>query len=556
MLENALKEVKIGIIPPSLDAVTFGDLTRTRLDKIRALFLLGVNDGKIPKTVTRTGIFTQREREFLREDFEIAPTVEEDLFTQRFYLYLMLNKPKEKLYLTYACATAAGEALKPSYLLDDLDELIAPDVSVEPASMPNLLWKEEALRDLAGRLGRFAESKEELPQEDAALFSFFAKADPAMLRAIMAGAFFSNEQTPLDPLVAKDLYGEVLRGSVTRYESFNQCPYKHFLHYGLRIDKRPEYQIEATDLGTLYHAALEKFGQKLKEEQKSFRDISEEDSERITNACVDEALEDMKNDILFSSKRYAYLTERIRQVTLKTTKVLRSHVREGSFEPESFEYSFSENVDAHARFNGKIDRIDLYDADDIFVKVIDYKTGDNQFSVEEVYAGLKLQLVGYMTAAIEKVKRENPGRNVLPGGIYYYHIQDKFEEESKDPDAKFRMSGLTSCEEGVIPAMDRSLSDGGKKSRIISVGSKDIANEEEFSKLMDHVQKEIANVSDQIRSGCVSIAPYQNSKGNGCQYCVYKDICRFDPGHYGTDWRDLNRKTEGLGEANGTTAAE
>lgn len=562
VLENALKEVKIGIIPPSLDAVIFGDLTRTRLDKIRALILLGVNDGKIPKTSAATGLFTQRERELLRENFEIAPTVEEDLFTQRFYLYLMLNKPKEKLYLTYACATATGEELKPSYLLDDLDELIGADVSIETVTMPELFWKEEALRDLAGRLNRFAESGEDLAKDDEALFSYFAKADPAILRAVVEGAFFTNKQTALDPAVAEELYGEVLKGSVSRYENFNQCPYKHFLNYGLRIDERPEYQIEATDLGTLYHAALEKFGQKLKAENKSFRDISDADSERITNACVDEALAEMKSDVLSSSKRYEYLTERIRQVTQKTTQVLRDQVKAGLFEPEAFEYSFSESVGDHAKFTGKIDRIDLYDAGDILVKIIDYKSGKKDFKIEDVYSGLMLQLVGYMTAAIEKVKRENPDRNVLPGGIYYYRIKDSFEEEGKHPDEKFRMSGLTSSEEGVIQAMDQSLADANVRSTIIPVNSaKDkaydrysvVADATEFSELMGFVQKEIADVSDKIRGGCVDIAPFKKgSQENGCKYCQYKDVCRFEPGHFGTDWRDL-LKTDDLAEGEGET---
>ena len=227
VLENSLKEVKIGIIPPSLDAVTFGDLTRTRLDKIRTLFLIGVNDGKIPKVAAKAGLLTQIERALLREQFEIAPTVEEDLYTQQFYLYLMLRKPQESLYLTYANYSASGEMLRPSWLLQDLPQFLGEGVTVHPAVMPFVSWKQEALRDLAGRMRTFAEKEKALSLEDGQLLSFCAAADPSAVRTILDGAFYTNRQTPLDQQVAKDLYGDVLKGSVSRYENFNECAFRY-----------------------------------------------------------------------------------------------------------------------------------------------------------------------------------------------------------------------------------------------------------------------------------------------------------------------------------------
>ena len=552
VLENVLQEVKIGIIPPSLDAVTFGDLTRTRLDKIRALFFIGVNDGKIPKASSNTGLFTQRERALLRENFEIAPTVEEDLYTQQFYLYLMLHKPQDLLYLTYASYSSSGDQLRPSYVLEDLPDLFGAPVEILPASLPSVNWKQDALRDLAEKMRSFAEKEEAIDPDTQNLLSYFAQADPAAVRTIVDGAFFTNKQTALDAQVAKDLYGDVLRGSVSRYESFNECAFKHFLNYGLRIQKRPEYQVEAADMGTLYHAALEKYGQKLQEEQTSFREISDEDSIRITNACVDEALEDMKNDVLFSSKRYEFLTERIRQVTQKTTDVLRAQVKAGLFEPDAFEYSFGEDIGNDVRFTRKIDRIDLYDADDIFVRIIDYKSGAKKFNVQDIYSGLQLQLVAYLSAAMEKVQQENPEKTVRPGGVYYYLINDRFTDDTENGEDKFRMSGLTSCEEGMIEAADQTLSPDNKKSHIVNVTltnsgyskNSQIANDAEFEHLLGFVRDKITDVSQKIKDGCVDIEPfYRSNADNGCRYCDFKDICRFEAGRYGTDWKEKNEMT-------------
>ena len=552
VLESALKEIRIGIIPPSLDAVTFGDLTRTRLDKTKAVFLIGVNDGKIPAVASKTGLLSQKERELLRHDFEIAPTIEEDLYTQRFYLYLMLHKPQDVLYLTYASYTATGEELRPSYLLDELGDLLLSAQMESITSAPSISWEQESLHDLAGKLRIFAEPKtEELPEEDKDLLSYFAKADPDAVRRVIDGAFYSNRQTKLDPQVALDLYGGVLQGSVSRFENFNECAYKHFLNYGLRIEERPEYRIEASDLGSLYHDALDRYSRKLQDEGIRFRDISDEDSARITNESVDEALQSMGNDVLQSSKRYEFLTERIRQVTLKTTDVLRAQVRDGLFEPDLFEFPFQQDEGENTRFRGKIDRVDLYDAGDIFVKIIDYKSGKKEFSAQDIYSGLQLQLVAYMKAAVEQVQKDHPEKSVKPGGVYYYHIQDGFREEEKDADDKYKMSGLTSCEEGVVEAMDQTISpDGRKKSNIIPVTltadgygkASKIANNDEFWHLLNYVGTKLKDVSAKIRSGNVDIAPYRkNEQENGCKYCKFRDICRFEAGRFGTDWNNIEK---------------
>ncbi|MBO4835070.1 MAG: exodeoxyribonuclease V subunit gamma, partial [Lachnospiraceae bacterium] len=553
VLESALKEIRIGIIPPSLDAVTFGDLTRTRLDKTKAIFLIGVNDGKIPAVASKTGLLSQKERELLRQDFEIAPTIEEDLYTQRFYLYLMLNKPQEVLYLTYAGFTATGEEIRPSYLLEEIGELV-PSASPEIIfTSPQISWEQESLHDLAGQLRSFAEKEEtDLPEEEKDLLQYFAQADPDAVRQVIEGAFYSNKQTPLDPQVALDLYGEVLKGSVSRFENFNECAYKHFLNYGLRIDERPEYRIDATDLGSLYHDALDLYSKQLNEEGFRFSDVSDTDSERIANESVDKALQNMEKDVLQSTKRLEFLTDRVRQVTLKTTDVLREQVRAGLFEPEKFEFFFEEDADENTRFLGKIDRVDIYDADDVFVKIIDYKSGKKEFKAKDIYSGLQLQLVAYMKAAIEQVKKEHPDKNVKPGGVYYYLIQDNYLAEDKQ-DNKFQMSGLTSCEEGVIEAVDQSLSKSGKNtSSIIPV--KMIANNDEFWHLLEFVDRKIKDVSEQIRNGNVDIAPYPPIDSHDvCKYCKYKDICRFEAGRFGTDWNnmeqpsndDLNRELYG-----------
>lgn len=105
LLEAGLSEVKIGIIPPSSDQVLVGDMERTRLKDIRVLFFVGVNDGKIPREDAAGKILSDLNREDLKaSSVALAPTYRENLYTQRFYLYLNMTKPSDKLYLSYSRA--------------------------------------------------------------------------------------------------------------------------------------------------------------------------------------------------------------------------------------------------------------------------------------------------------------------------------------------------------------------------------------------------------------------------------------------------------------------
>ncbi len=540
ILESGFAEIKVGLIPPTLDTLMVGDITRTRLENIKVLFLLGLDDSRIPTASASSGVFSARDREFLKaENFEIAPTAAENVCSQRFYLYLMLNKPQQRLYLTYSVSSADGEQNGPSYIMDELEAFV-PGIETERVErVPEIKWTQQALKELASGLRNG-------PEED--LLAFFAAEDPKLLRKIVNAAFFTNVQTPLDPQVALDLYGDVLSGSVSRYEKFSECPFKQFLSYGLKLEKRPEYEIAATDVGTIYHSALELYSRKLEDSGTSYRNVSDEESRRLAEESVKEALEAMPTDILDSSARNEFFVKRITDVTIKTTDILRQQVRAGLYEPDRYELEFRNALNENVRFKGKIDRVDIYDGEDIFVKIIDYKSGQKAFKIEEIYSGLQLQLVAYLKEAIGIYSQENPQKNVYPGGVYYYLINDRFTKDEQEAGDRFKLSGLTSCEDGMLAAMDEVLeADSSVTSRIISVGKKkdgeltatsQVANNGEFRNLMDFVSGKIEEISSRIKQGEIEVHPYyEQDRKNACSWCEFRDICKFEAGSFGTDWK-------------------
>lgn len=551
LLESGIAEIKIGVIPPTMDMVTVGDLTRTRLAHVKVLFLLGANNGKIPSAAEPQGLFSARDREFLKlADFEIAPTATENMYNQRFYLYLMLNKPTDLLYITYAAVGADGGELEPSYIIEELDELV-PKLgnSDAPAiryinSLPDIKWKAQALRELSLQIRK---------DPDEALLGYFASEDPFVLKQILEAAYFSNAQTELDAQVALDLYGDVLSGSVSRYEKFSECPFKHFMSYGLRLEKRPEYEIAATDVGTIYHDALEKYSLAVEASDFTYRDIPDDVSRDLALQCVEQAIEEMPSDIMDSSSRNEFFVKRITDVTVKTTDVLREQVKAGLYEPDAYELEFRDTLSDHVRFKGKIDRVDIYEADDVYVKIIDYKSGRKEFKLADIYSGLQLQLVAYLKEAIRLYGEEHPGKNVKAGGVYYYRINDRFCKDAEEAMEKYKLSGLTSCESGMVAAVDSTL-EPGEDSMIVPVAltkngdlakKSSVANDAEFHNLMEYVSEKIETISSEIRAGNIKIEPYyEQERNNACSYCEFRDVCKFEAGSFGTDWKAKEAKSK------------
>ncbi len=538
IFESGIADIKISVIPPAVDSLIVGDLTRTRLDKVSYVFFLGMNENLIPNITRGSVLFTEKERCRLRDDFEMAPTAEENILEQRYYLYLIFNKPQKELYLTYSNISSTGEISEPSGFLDELDELMPHRGEIKRLISPAIypLWKSQALRAAASDLRSLA-SGESLTSPKA--LYLVALNYPDILRKYATGAVYTNKKSALDKQIADRLYGNVLYGSVSRYETYYTCPYRHFLRYGLGLEKRREYELKPAELGTIYHSSLEKYSIALENEGLTFRDVTDEKSHLIIEKCIDEAIAENNGDILDSCERNKFLKSRIRQVAERTTDTLREHIKAGLFDPKEYEFCFEERLSENVVFRGKIDRVDIYDDGDIFVKIIDYKSGDKKFKINDIYSGIQLQLTAYMSEALKDIKNKNPQKNVRAGGLYFYHITDRYEDEGKGSEKK-KMSGLVLADEHVMHAMDQSIGSLKDKSDIISTGQNNIANDEEFASMIDFVNEKIRSAGANISSGDISLSPCDEKS---CSYCDYKDICRFEDGRFGVEMRKCETDT-------------
>ena len=548
ILETGMSQAKVALIPPGIDQVLIGDMERTRLKDIRALFFVGMNEGNIPKNTESGGLLTELDRDFFEDQgVELAPGPKELMNMQRFYLYLNLTRPSEYLYLSYSCSNAKGDAVSPAYLIGTIRKLF-PELSTERAEEPeNLLDLLETPSTGFGFLLSGLEN-EEMQREPLfrELYSWYLRSPEYqdLTRKLTEAAFARKPADRISESVAKALYGEISEYSATRLERFSACAFAHFLQYGLVVTERAEYEFRAMDMGNVLHQALEKFAAELRRKGLDWAELEEEQRDRIAEYCMEQVAADYGNTILKSSARNQYMIQRTLRILKRTVWALQEQLRCGKFVPEGFEVSIG---------GGRIDRLDVLKEDrKVYVKVIDYKSGNTSFDLVGVYYGLQLQLVVYMDAAMETEKNKHPDCQIEPAGIFYYNIKDPMIQTAIRDDLQnlgkkiykeLKMNGLVNSSDDIIYKIDAgasSLPVSFKKDGGFRKGSS-VATREQFQLLNQYVKNKIAEIRSHILSGDAEVSPYEMGKKNACAYCAYQGVCGFDKKIPGYEYRRLRQ---------------
>ncbi len=521
IIDSGFQEIKVGLIPAVSDCVMIGDIERTRLDDIRVLFFLGLNEGVVPKKNDNRGVLSEADRDCLENmKVNLSADARKKAFVQRLYLYLILTKPSEKLYISYSNKGNDGAGLLASYLIRVVRQMF-PDIEVQEA------------KDARSQLSYIRIPKSELIYEE--------------------NQFIED----IGEMLALQLYGEELHGSVSSFENFTACMFSYFLKYGLRLEERDEYNFEVTDFGTIMHAIVENVCKNVKERKRSLGSLSADERQKLTDDAIEAVSKDYSDDILFDTNRNRYILSRMRKLADKTLWALGRHLEAGTFAPEEFELPFvidRERIalgegSARMLINGKVDRIDICEDDDnVYVRVIDYKSGNSQFDLQKTYYGIKMQLVTYLHAAMEHEGKKHLHKRIIPAGIYYYNLNDPILEvdmgfdESSDDGAdiekmtleKLRLSGFTNSNANIIKMMD-GTEDG--KSLVIPVDyNKDgslkktskVYSTEQFNELTEYMSLKMKDVGTNILNGKVGVNPFKEGDRNACEYCPFSAVCGFN----------------------------
>lgn len=573
ILETGFEEIALGVIPPSLDQVMIGDIERTRLNHVKVLFVLGVNDGIIPRVAKGGGILSEADRSILGETLELAPDSRRRVFTEQFYLYQNVTKASQCLYLTYHVQDGDGNEVLPAYLIGRLRKLF-PALTIEDLSSEE--WCENDLEtpaDSVDYLSALLYKQEPVSEQKAdiwkSLYAYYQEVQPQVITQIRKGLFYSNLDHYLTPETADRLYGKLLHTSVSKLETYSRCPYQFFLEYGLGLKERERNQITLGDMGNLLHQVVEQVFSMVENRQAKNLLLSEE-VENVWETITDEELAELvEKEIQKSAEEedsvYQYshanrqLLKRIQRTAIYAVADLKQQLLKGKMIPYQFEMTFnrrdaeplSRNLQAAEipltdtaimKLSGVIDRIDIcQDEERVYVKVLDYKSSGKEIDVTQVDAGLQLQLLIYTNVVLEVLKKQFPDKEIIPAGSLYYSFRLPMVEKSGKTvtDALSRrikretaLTGIVNREEPCISLLgDTELLPVKVKElngEPVIQESDTVVDEEQYRQLLTEVRETAALIGTEMIAGKIPVRPVRTGRSLPCDYCGYKDVCKLD----------------------------
>ncbi|MBR0135789.1 MAG: PD-(D/E)XK nuclease family protein [Clostridia bacterium] len=554
VVKEGFSSYEVGVIPTTCDQVLVGSMDRTRSREVKLLYVLGMNDGLFPVRRADDGVIDDGDLKRLSEHgYELwrssKSLSEGDLLT----VYSALAKATERIVFSYPVSvTGSGDAALPCALVGSVKRVFPMIPVYEGILDPGVRSNEKAaFASLAKRLRRLVDTGSS-DEETARLWSYFSRSPEyrERLMRIASACFGDAELKPFGTELAKKLYGTSIYGSASRLETFNSCPFRHFMQYGIGAKERRLHRMEQTTKGSFRHAALEAYVNYVVENGLDWKEIDDEKTFEILREIIPPIMNAEGSGMLYDTARQRHELVTIVETIKYTCCAITRHIAAGSFRPSGCEVSFGKpdslfppivitSSDGTAfRITGVIDRIDSFtnSAGNTMSRVVDYKSYKKEFDYAHLNAGLQLQLPLY-AAAIDAAETV---------GMYYMRVMDIPPVTSENGEVvkvltdelmtQFKLNGVSLRDEEVIAATDEfdksSLVINARRLNSGEIVCRGFADRDEYALVIETARKRSAAALERIFEGADEVSPYEavyNSKDNSCGYCPYGDVCRFDP---------------------------
>ena len=555
VLKTGMSTKELGQIPSGNDNVTVGDVNRSKTHKVKAVFIIGVNDGVFPSNSDSEGFLNDKDRANLKEEnFELAKGTREKMYEENFNIYKAFSTAEEKLFISYASSDTDGKPLRKSLIISKLRRIF-PELKEDCELNDEVLTKKITFEKLLNNIDS-DEWKEVL--------YWYKKYEPEKLERALAGLKYSNIPDDINEKNINKLYGNNLKTSVSKLEDYSSCPFSYYLTYGLKLSEKDKLEIKPIDTGSFMHDVIDRFFKTIMQDSEIKNSgIGVLDDDRI-KSIIDEIVNDKLHisNKFNQTAKFRTLVKRLERVVFISIKYIVESLKNSEFEVLGTEIAFDTRESAKyppiemdlengkkVSIIGKIDRVDIAKMPDgKYIRIIDYKSSAKDIELNKFVAGLQLQLITYVDAMCKN-------EDVMPAGALYFTLLEpklaqkdlSAEDIEKKLQESFRMKGLVLADINVIKAMDETL-ETGKSTKIpvslnkdgdIAYSSSNTVTRDEFERMQKHSTKLIKQISKQILSGDISVKPYydEKSKSTPCQYCKYRSICQFDPKLKNNDYR-------------------
>ncbi|MBI5975299.1 helicase-exonuclease AddAB subunit AddB [Staphylococcus canis] len=571
ILDVGLNELEFSMIPQTLDQVTIGSMDLAKVDNKKHIYLIGMNDGIMPQTVSGTSLISDEEKKSFESytGFQLSPTADILQMDEAFVCYFAMTRASERVTFSYSLMDSSGTDREKSPYLSDIQEIFT---NLETT---NIHYQHE--RDTLALVEHPHQTKIHLFEAmklwlDGGLVSdtWFTVYQTLLqheslnhyIHHLETALTYENKTTQLHPDLTMDLYGKSINASVSRFETYQKCPFKHYASHGLKLNERTKYQLQNFDLGTIFHDVLRYIADKV---EGQLNQLTPKQIQILTQEALDTYLPHVQFNLLNSTSYYRYLSKRIGAIIQATLYAIKHQTSHSRFRPIAFERSFrkyprtQEELKAQTlktrqgipiNIRGQIDRIDTYHHNGkSFINIIDYKSSESsaQLDLVQVFYGLQMQMMTYMDIALHNKERLDLLDEVKPGGFLYFHVH-KFKDKKRSwsdlsPEnledlflKSYQLSGLLNNDPDVLDAYDTRL-EPGHKSDIVPLSMKKggelyatskVADEKTIHQLIQRNRQNFIDTASHIMDGHTSVTPLKYDEKLPCEFCSYQSVCHVD----------------------------
>ena len=544
----------IGTIPTSADELLIGSAQMLRTSKIKYAILMGLNEGEFPASIKDNGIFTDADKKMLEEiDLSLSADTNVKTSEELFFLYRAISAPQEKLILTSSLLSSDGASQRQSIIFERIKRLFplcAPTKQSE-FSITDRIWNIETAKEVYPSIRHM----------DGALSisKLIEKAENGKSFIDALDIPITQKNCSVTSETVKQILGDRLSLTQSRLEKYVLCGFDYYCSYvlGLRESKKAVFQLN--DIGTFIHYILEMFMKEISAGGTLRLSLSDEEIDEILQRTVKNYLFELLGEDYAISNRTKHLFLRLNKLSFMIAKNIINEFKESDFYPSYFELKvgmgnegiraleFELKDGSTVALRGIADRVDTYKKDgNVYIRVIDYKTGSKEFSFEDLKDGLNTQLLIYLFS-ICRTDDENQmsvfgcdeGGKLIPAGIQYLSSNapivsvDKFcdgDEIEKLIQNEFSRSGLISSDPEIVHAINHNL-DSNIVSKI-KVGDdgeligKNLVDGNGFDEIYAMLSETIIKIAESMRDGKANAIPLRSGEKAPCRYCKMKSICR------------------------------
>ncbi|WP_173916990.1 helicase-exonuclease AddAB subunit AddB [Halobacillus sp. Marseille-Q1614] len=567
-IESGLEALTFAHVPPSMDHVVVGNIDRSRITGIKAAFLLGVTDGIWPMKPASDGMISEKERSLLSEGgLKLADGSTRQLLDDRFYIYLALTMGRDYVWLSYPLSNEEGKSKIPSQVVQRLEELF-------PAAANRLLLQDPddvadasrfittPMKTRSALTAQFARYLRGYPIDDVwwdVLYWYMDhESSTGLTNRVLRSLFYQSKPVNLSKSTTERLFTGPVKTSVSQMETYHRCSYQYFSRHSLKLEERRTYKLDAPDIGQLFHEALKQITEWVKQEGRDFAQLNQDQTNQYAEKATNQLAPILQNQILHSSNRHHYIKYKLQAVIARAAFILSAQARKSHFSPVGLELGFGTGPDTQLppltlplnnghdlMLRGRIDRVDRALAEnEIFLRIIDYKSSSRDLNLVDVYYGLALQMLAYLDVVLTNAKQWL-GAPATPAGMLYFHVHNPMiskpswlsdDEVEKEIFKKFKMSGLLLEDEQLVSMMDTTLEKG--RSEIVPAGIKanggfykgsKTMEKGRFDDLRSYTRSLMVQAGENVTEGEVKLDPFLKGDQAACDYCPFRSVCQFDP---------------------------